>query len=96
MNCGFAEAHHNDVALDIYRLFARDAGLHWAGGLAIGGGGMFAGKPLKRRAARRGISRPPLTRPSPHWTPAKTSLHRRQPAFAVRPFPRGPTLPWRT
>ena len=54
VNCGFAEAHQNDVALDIYRLFARDAGLHWSGGLAIGGGGMFAGKPLKEqgRAAR--------------------------------------------
>ncbi len=29
VNCGFAEASQNDVALDIYRLFARDAGLHW-------------------------------------------------------------------
>jgi hypothetical protein len=45
-NCGFAEAVHNDVALNICRLFGRDAGLHWAGGLAIGGGGMLAGKPL--------------------------------------------------
>jgi hypothetical protein len=49
VNCGFAEALQNDVALDIYRLFARDAGLHWAGGLAIGGGGMFGGKPLKEQ-----------------------------------------------
>ncbi len=49
VNCGFIEALQNDVALDIYRLFARDAGLHWAGGLAIGGGGMFAGEPLKEQ-----------------------------------------------
>ncbi len=54
VNCGFVEALQNDVALDIYRLFARDAGLHWAGGLAIGGGGMFGGKPLtaQGRSAR--------------------------------------------
>jgi hypothetical protein len=52
VNCGFAEALQNDVALDIYRLFARDAGLHWAGGLAIGGGGMFAGRPLKEQGSK--------------------------------------------
>ena len=52
LNCGFAEARHNDVALDICRLFARDAGLRWAGGLAIGGGGMFAGKPLKEQGGK--------------------------------------------
>ncbi len=51
-NCGFYEAHHNDVALDICRLFARDAGLHWTGGLAIGAGGMFAGQPLKALGRR--------------------------------------------
>ena len=52
VNCGFAEALQNDVALDIYRLFARDAGLHWAGGLSIGGGGMFAGRPLKEQGGK--------------------------------------------
>ena len=52
VNCGFAEALQNDVALDIYRLFARDAGLHWAGGLAIGGGGMFGGKPLQEQGGK--------------------------------------------
>ena len=52
VNCGFVEAHQNDVALDIYRLFARDAGLHWAGGLAIGGGGMFGGKPLMEHGGK--------------------------------------------
>ena len=52
VNCGFAEALQNDVALDIYRLFARDAGLHWAGGLAIGSGGMFEGKPLVEQGGR--------------------------------------------
>lgn len=52
VNCGFAESLQNDVALDIYRLFARDVGLHWAGGLSIGGGGMFAGKPLKEHGGK--------------------------------------------
>jgi multimeric flavodoxin WrbA len=52
VNCGFVEAHQNDVALEIYRLFARDAGLHWAGGLAIGGGGMFGGKPLTEQGGK--------------------------------------------
>jgi hypothetical protein len=34
---------HNDVCLDVCRLFARDAGLHWSGGLGIGGGGAVGG-----------------------------------------------------
>jgi hypothetical protein len=55
VNSGFFEAHHNDVALDMCRLFARDAGRQWAGGLAVGGGGLYAGKPsakLSRPAQR--------------------------------------------
>ena len=51
VNCGFAEVLENDVALEIYRLFARDAGLH-GGGLAIGCGGMFAGKPLTEQGGK--------------------------------------------
>ena len=47
VNCGFLEAEHNDIALDICRLFARDAGLAWSGGLAIGGGGMLGGRAPK-------------------------------------------------
>jgi len=42
-NCGFPEAMHNDVCLDVCRLFARDAGLHWSGGLGVGGGGAVGG-----------------------------------------------------
>ena len=37
-NCGFPEAHHNDTALAIYRLFATESGFEWAGGLALGMG----------------------------------------------------------
>jgi multimeric flavodoxin WrbA len=46
-NCGFPEAEQNDIALQIYRSFARQAGFTWAGGLAIGGGEMVKGRPLE-------------------------------------------------
>jgi len=52
VNSGFPEAVHNDTALAICRQFAADASLDWIGGLAIGGGGMFAGKPLAEHGGR--------------------------------------------
>jgi len=45
-NSGFPEATHNDTALTICRLFASEVGFTWAGGLAMGGGGMVHGAPL--------------------------------------------------
>lgn len=48
VNCGFPEAHHNDVAVAICRRFAQEAGFEWAGGLALGGGEAIAGLPLHR------------------------------------------------
>jgi multimeric flavodoxin WrbA len=45
-NSGFPGAQHNDTALAVCRLFAKQAGFNWAGGLAMGGGGMIAGVPL--------------------------------------------------
>jgi hypothetical protein len=45
-NCGFPEAHHNDTALAICRHFAQEAGLAWAGGLALGAGQAIDGRPL--------------------------------------------------
>lgn len=48
VNCGFLEAEQNDVALSICRLFARDAGITWTGGLALGGGGGIGGQPLEK------------------------------------------------
>jgi multimeric flavodoxin WrbA len=46
-NCGFPEAAHNATALAICAEFARQAGLHWLGGLALGGGeGLVHGAPL--------------------------------------------------
>jgi multimeric flavodoxin WrbA len=48
VNCGFPEAHHNDTALALYRCFAREAGLDWAGGLGIGMGGAIGGKAVEK------------------------------------------------
>jgi hypothetical protein len=46
VNSGFPEAKQNDTALAICHRFAEEAGIDWAGGLALGGGQMIAGKPL--------------------------------------------------
>ena len=45
-NCGFPEASHTALSLDMYALFAQTADLAWAGGLGVGGGGALHGKPL--------------------------------------------------
>jgi hypothetical protein len=57
-NSGFPEAEQNEIALRIYRCFARQTGFVWAGGLALGGGEMIKGKPLgeSRGAARNVIA----------------------------------------
>ena len=46
-NCGFPGANHNDTALAIASEFARQSGLTWMGGLALGAGeGIVHGTPL--------------------------------------------------
>jgi len=47
VNSGFPESSQSSIALDICRLFAREAGFEWAGGLALGGGEMLGQKPLE-------------------------------------------------
>jgi hypothetical protein len=47
-NCGFPEAHHNVTALAICAQFAETAGFQWAGGLALGAGGVIHGQPLTK------------------------------------------------
>ncbi len=44
VNCGFPEAHHNDVALEVCRRFASASGMRWLGGLAMGGGEALKGR----------------------------------------------------
>jgi hypothetical protein len=45
-NSGFPKANHNSIALAVCRIFAKQVGFTWAGGLAMGGGGMISGRPL--------------------------------------------------
>lgn len=46
VNSGFPETHQNAIALAICREFATQSGFVWAGGLALGGGGVVGGRPL--------------------------------------------------
>ena len=48
-NNGFPEASQNVIALQICRIFSRDCGFIWKGGIAYGGGGAINGIPLKER-----------------------------------------------
>ena len=45
---GFPEVEHNEVAIEICRNFAHDAGFEWAGGLILAAGGMIGGQPLRK------------------------------------------------
>jgi len=45
---GFPEVDHNEVAVEICRNFALDAGFEWAGGLILAAGGMVGGQPLRK------------------------------------------------
>ncbi len=50
--CGFPETKHNQTAVRILRLFARECGFKWVGGLAMGMGGAVGGPPLERSGWR--------------------------------------------
>jgi hypothetical protein len=60
VNCGFPEWEHTRTAVDICRVFARQAGFEWMGGLGYGGGEAIKGRPLEElggqtRSLRRGL-----------------------------------------
>ena len=48
VQCGFPETRQNQLACDIMRQFAREAGYAWAGALAMGMGGAIAERPLEK------------------------------------------------
>jgi len=48
VNSGFPEATQSALALRMCAVFAREAGLAWAGGLALGGGEAIHGRPLEK------------------------------------------------
>jgi hypothetical protein len=51
-NNGFPEAHQNNLALSILRLFAARSGMTWLGGMALGAGeGILGGRPLEAKNA---------------------------------------------
>jgi len=51
INCGFPEAEQCIPAVQIARAFAAEAGMPWAGAIALGGGGMIDGQPLQKLGA---------------------------------------------
>ena len=52
VNSGFPEVRHNNIALAVCRLFAKQVGFSWAGGLATGGGGIVSGMSLNKVGGR--------------------------------------------
>ncbi len=50
-NNGFPEASQNLTALQICRLFSKDCGFVWKGGITIGGGAAINGVPLTERGS---------------------------------------------
>ncbi len=50
--CGFPEASHCQVAIDVCRLFARKTGVTWSGALAFGMGGAIEGGSVEQSPLR--------------------------------------------
>ena len=46
VNNGFPEGSQNSIALQICKIFAKESGFFWKGGLSLGGGGAVNGVPL--------------------------------------------------
>jgi hypothetical protein len=68
--CGFPEAKHCEVAVEVCRLFAKEVGAEWAGALAFGMGGSIDGRPLERS---------PLGRVMPEFEMATAALSKGRP-----------------
>jgi len=60
VNNGFPEASQSALALRMCSVFAREAGLVWAGGLALGCGEAIHGQPLARAGGAAATSRKAL------------------------------------
>ena len=61
INSGFPEPDQNLLALDICRVFARDADFEWVGGLPLGGGASIGGADLDAVGGRARHARPALS-----------------------------------
>ena len=98
VNSGFPETLQNSVALAICREFAVQTGIAWAGGLALGGGGVIGTQPLGM-AKRPGLPVGHITR-SLDLTAAALSEGQPVPVeaaglMAKTPFPPMPFPLWR-
>jgi hypothetical protein len=60
VNCGFPEAHQNDLALEILQRFCSDIGLRWIGGISYPGGPTIDGTPLAESGFRGRRARPSM------------------------------------
>lgn len=60
LNCGFPEAHQNDLALEICKQFSRATGLQWMGGISYPGGPTIDGTPLAESGFRGRLARPSM------------------------------------
>ena len=49
INCGFPETQHNNTAIAICKIFAREVGFEWKGALSLGMGGAIGGRSLEDR-----------------------------------------------
>ena len=47
VNNGFCEPEHNETAVDICKIFAKEMGFDWSGGLIVAGGAAINGRPLE-------------------------------------------------
>jgi len=83
VNCGFPEAGQCRTALDILHAFARRARFNWAGGLALGEGGVVDGQSLETLGGLTRHVRTAIDR-----TAAELAEGRAVPAASVEQFAR--------
>lgn len=88
VQCGFLESSQNDCAIEMCRLFARDAGFVWLGGLGRGAGGMIEGKPLDMAPRPLNATRKALEITAAALAEGKPVPEEAQKAFAAPLIPR--------
>jgi len=88
VQCGFLESAQNDTAIEMCRLFARDAGCVWLGGLGRGDGGMLAAKPLEQAPQPMRSTREALDRAAELLSQGEPFSPEVKLAFRVQPLPR--------
>jgi len=88
VQCGFLESAQNDTAIEMCRLFARDAGFVWLGGLGRGAGGMLSAKPLEQAPQPMRSTREALDRAAELLSRGEPFTPEVRQAFRAPPLPR--------